>query len=430
MKSEANIFTALLMLFLIGCSKEAEEDIPVVITPSSATLIFPENNSECNEGKVISDTESIVNFRWEASQNTDRYLLNVKLVEDGSIQTITSSSLEADVTILRGKTYQWHVISKKDGVSITAESPVWSFYNAGIASENNIPLQAELVYPLSGSTVSPCSVNLEWSSSDVDDELLTYEILLGDSYPPTNLIGSTSDNTYSTSIDGRKTYYWQIITIDQSGSKSYSNIFSFSVEPLTGNCSDDSSSNSGNLVKDSEMNDTGFWNYRQLWTESDNAVNHGFVSGEYAFRSAQGVTYSNAIIWQEIEVEADTSYKFDLYLRSNGTSNSWFEVYFGSIPIEGGNADDYTSNGAQIYVKSFGENENCGVNSFEGSIFDIITDGCPIPSESLFDSSGNLTFPTSYLTSEGTIYLGIKAGNYNGNFGSGIFVDDVILFKN
>ena len=125
MKSEVNIFTALLMLFLIGCSKEAEEDIPVVITPSSATLIFHENNSECNEGKVISDTESIVSFRWEDSQNTDRYLLNVKLVEDGSIQTITSSSLEADVTILRGKTYQWHVISKKDGVSITAESPVW-----------------------------------------------------------------------------------------------------------------------------------------------------------------------------------------------------------------------------------------------------------------------------------------------------------------
>ena len=96
MKSEVNIFTTLLMLFLIGCSKEAEEDIPVVITPSSATLIFPENNSECNEGKVISDTESIVNFRWEASQNTDRYLLNVKLVEDGSIQTITSSKINFD----------------------------------------------------------------------------------------------------------------------------------------------------------------------------------------------------------------------------------------------------------------------------------------------------------------------------------------------
>ena len=59
MKSEVNIFTTLLMLFLIGCSKEAEEDIPVVITPSSATLIFPENNSECNEGKVISDTDLI-----------------------------------------------------------------------------------------------------------------------------------------------------------------------------------------------------------------------------------------------------------------------------------------------------------------------------------------------------------------------------------
>ncbi len=424
------ILASFLTLFLVGCSKETDEDIPVVITPSSTVLIFPENNSECNEGKVISETESIVNFRWEASQNTDKYLLNVKLVEDGSVQTITTTSLEADVTLKRGKTYQWHVVSKKDGVSITAESPVWSFYNAGIASENNLPLQAELVYPSSGSTVSPCLIVLEWNSGDIDNEVLTYEILLDDSYPPTNLIGSTSDNTYSTSIDGRKTYYWQIITVDQSGSKSYSNIFSFSVEPLTGNCSDDPSSNSGNLVKDSEMNDTGFWNYKQLWTESDNDVNHGFVNGEYAFRSAQGVTYSNAIIWQEIQVETDVAYKFDLYLRSNGTSNSWFEVYFGSVPIDGGNADDYISNGAQIYVKSFGENENCGVNSFEGSIFDVVTDGCPIPSESLLDSSGNLTFPASYLTSEGTIYLGIKAGNYNGNFGSGIFIDDVVLFKN
>ena len=95
MKSGINVITALLILFLIGCSKEAEEEVRVIVTPSSATLIFPENKSECNEGKVISDTESIVNFRWKASQNTDRYLLNVKLVEDGSIQTITSSSLEA-----------------------------------------------------------------------------------------------------------------------------------------------------------------------------------------------------------------------------------------------------------------------------------------------------------------------------------------------
>ena len=151
-------------LFLAGCSKETDEDIPVVITPSSTVLIFPENNSECNEGKVISETESIVNFRWEASQNTDKYLLNVKLVEDGSVQTITTSSLEADVTLKRGKTYQWHVVSKKDGVSITAESPVWSFY-AGIASENSL-LQAELVYPSSDQLfLLNC---FEWNSGDID----------------------------------------------------------------------------------------------------------------------------------------------------------------------------------------------------------------------------------------------------------------------
>jgi len=46
--------------------------------PSATSLIFPENNTECNEGVVVNDTQSTVTFRWENSQNTDSYEVNIR----------------------------------------------------------------------------------------------------------------------------------------------------------------------------------------------------------------------------------------------------------------------------------------------------------------------------------------------------------------
>ena len=125
-------------------------------------------------------------------------------------------------------------------------------------------------------------------------------------YPPTAIIGSTSDNSFQPNLLSGKTYYWQIITIDSNGNKSSSEISSFIIDSSVDSsiCSPGvSSSTTIDIVKDASMDNTGDWQFRQLWTASDNEINHGFIDGEYAFRSVDGDTYSYAILWQEINVE-------------------------------------------------------------------------------------------------------------------------------
>jgi hypothetical protein len=431
MKNTLSFVFSLILVALISCSKDNNEEL----TPAPAVLVFPENNTECNEGNVLSSTQSEVTFRWNASENTDNYTLNVTLIEESTIQIVNITSPEATVTLVRGKTYSWYVISHKNSSSVDAQSPVWTFYNAGIPTENNIPFQAELVSPLHDSNLPAGQVTLQWTSSDLNNDIIEHQILMNTEYPPTSIKGTLTGNSFDIVVEAYKTYYWQVVTIDQTGSKSFSNIFSFNVGEASeideGDSGTSTSTISDNLILDGAMDDTNAWQYRQLWINSDNEVNHGFVNGEFAFRSVQGVSYSNAIIWQEVPVESGVGYRFDIYLRSGGTANSWVEIYFGTDdPIESASGDDYTSNGAQIFVKSFGNNENCGVNSFEGSIFDIVTNGCSLPSDSLIDSNGDVTFASSNLTSNGTIFIGIKAGNYDGTFGTGVFINNVSLVPN
>ena len=429
MKKSNYIFYILIILLNYSCSKDNADQKNIDESPGIVTLIFPENNTECNEGTVISDTQSEVTFRWNPSKNADSYVLEINNLDSNTTQNINTSVTEEKVVLERGANYSWKVISKLNSTSLTTYSSTWRFFNASIPIKSHVPDQALILKPIPNSTLDFCPVTLEWTSNDKDNDISFHEIVLDLNYPPTAIIGSTNDNSFQPNLLSGKTYYWQIITIDSDGNKSSSEISSFIIDSSVDSsiCSPGvSSSTITDLVKDGSMDNTGDWKLRQLWTASDNSVNHGFVDGEYAFRSADGVRYSNAILWQEINVEHGVVYSFNMNVRSSGTSNSWLEVYFGSQDVNNG-SDEYTDGGVQIFVKSFGDNENCGVNSYDGSIFDVAKNGCPIPSESLLNQDGKVVFSSSDLTSNGTIILGIKAGNYDGTFGSGIFIDDVSL---
>jgi len=429
MKKGINIFYLLIFIISYSCSKDNSDQKNIIESPAIVILIFPENNTECNEGTIISDTQSEVSFRWNKSPNADSYTLVINNIDSGTTQNINTNDTEEKVILERGTNYSWQVISKLNSTSLTTFSSTWRFFNASIPVESHVPDQAVIVSPVADSIVNSCPVILEWTSSDKDNDIKLHDVILDLDYPPTKIIGSTTENNFQPNLLSDKTYYWQVITIDNDGNKSSSEISSFKIDPSveSSSCSPGvSSSTIKDLVKDGSMDNKGDWKYRQLWTQSDNEVNHGFVDGEYAFRSVDGVRYSNAILWQEINVESGVVYSFKMNVRSGGTSNSWLEVYFGSQDVNNG-SDEYTDGGVQIFVKSFGDNENCGVNSYDGSIFDVAKNGCPIPSESLLNQDGKVVFSTSDLTANGTIILGIKAGNYDGTFGSGIFIDDISL---
>lgn len=208
------------------------DDDPVVIpNPSAATLIFPADDTECNEGELVSETESTVTFRWNESRNTDSYLVTVNnLNTNESFNTVTNDN-ETPITILRGTPYEWFVTSRANRTNETAQSTLFRFYNEGPGIENYAPFPAEAINPRRGTTIGSTtnSLLLEWSASDVDADIAEYEILFGLQGASTSQ-GKTTGNTFEVFVTTGNIYEWSVITIDSQANTSTSETFLFRVD--------------------------------------------------------------------------------------------------------------------------------------------------------------------------------------------------------
>lgn len=206
------------------------EPIPVP-APSAATLVFPANNSECNEGEILSDTQSRVLFQWSASQNTDSYQVNLINLNTNSTSLANSSTNEVEITLLRGVPYEWFVVSRANGTNETATSAVWRFYNAGAGITNYAPFPAEAVNPGRGATISATTaVTLEWTGNDVDNDIDSYNLYFGTADPPALLETGITATSFEVSVASGQTYYWQVETVDAAGNQTLSELFNFRVE--------------------------------------------------------------------------------------------------------------------------------------------------------------------------------------------------------
>ena len=199
--------------------------------PTAANLVFPENNTECIEGTVVNDLESSIKFQWEASSNTDTYDVNIRNLDLNVATTISANTNEVQVTLLQNTPYEWFVVSKVNEETTTAESEKWRFYNAGNGVENYAPFPAEAVSPTRGQTVSAAgTITLEWSGNDVDNDIEEFEVLFGTSKDPTISLATTSQSSTTVNINSGQTYYWRVITKDEAGNRSQSEVFDFKVQ--------------------------------------------------------------------------------------------------------------------------------------------------------------------------------------------------------
>ena len=123
--------------------------------PTASTLSFPEDDKVCQEGTSVSDTESSVNFQWEASENTTSYDLIINDIEaETSVTYSDITETNKDATIVTARSYSWQIVSKSDETSTTATSELWQFYLAGDGEENYAPYPASIISPAS-ETVDP-----------------------------------------------------------------------------------------------------------------------------------------------------------------------------------------------------------------------------------------------------------------------------------
>lgn len=199
--------------------------------PVAATLIFPDNNTECNEGEIISETQSRVLFQWNASQNTDSYQVNLRNLNNNSIALTNSNTNEAEITLLRGVPYEWFVVSRANGSSETANSAVWRFFNAGPGIANYAPFPAVAIAPTRGATIpATVSVTLQWSGTDIDEDISTYNLYFGTENPPELLEEGLTDTAFEVGVASGQTYFWQVETVDSAGNRTQSELFNFQVE--------------------------------------------------------------------------------------------------------------------------------------------------------------------------------------------------------
>ena len=238
--------THLIVLLLISglfiqCSKDdggatpsTPEPTPVVILqPSAATLSFPVNDEPCLESTAVNDNQSSITFRWNGGDNVSSYELTLTNLALNSEERYTSSGTELIVTLTHSEPYSWKITSIGESGSTPAESATWRFYLAGPAEENYAPFPAELLSPVSGSTVTPIDgvIDLQWICTDVDTDLVSYQLYL-DKEDATTLVqtydhGDSSGSSVEVAVDNNAIYYWKIIAVDAQGNESDSGKYSF-----------------------------------------------------------------------------------------------------------------------------------------------------------------------------------------------------------
>ncbi len=168
-----------------------------------------------------------------------------------------------------------------------------------------------------------------------------------------------------------------------------------------------------NLIQNGEINSSANWNvYGVGWDEMPVS---NFTSGKMIITNNPSNTYCNGIIWQAVEVEAG-EYLFSADVSGGGMSSAWFEIMFGTTQPT--NGSDYTTG---KYIALLPDN-GCGTSPFSGNIAEI---GCGDSNYSGVGQNGLISFAKAQ-----TIYFVIKAGTWDGTFGSnGISVDNISLRK-
>jgi len=228
MKKSLLVFGA--ALILLGC-KQDEEPVLNLTDPTAAQLIFPYENSECNEGTNITATESTVLFEWEIAENTDSYDLILKDLSSSQEVTYKSPENQISIVLLRATPYAWYVVSQSNTVSAVAESETWKFYNAGDGVLSYAPFPAEIISPAMAEIITSSSgeITLDWDGSDVDNDIIGYDLYFGTSDPPAILSSDLQESMLVVPVASDSIYYWGVTTKDEHGNSSESGIYQFKI---------------------------------------------------------------------------------------------------------------------------------------------------------------------------------------------------------
>lgn len=226
----------IVLMFIVICGCQPDFDIfgALFSTPSKVDLVFPENNSECTAGVIISETESEVIFDWTDAQVGDLYEISLTNLTTGQERLFESDSSSLPIRLFRGTPYQWRVSTILTNSQQSTSSDTEVFYNAGPGVQSFIPFPAIAITPLIGQVLDSniTTITLEWEASDLDGDITEFDVYFGtESIPPLLAEGLTTNSLTDVLVNSGEVYNWRIITRDAQGNESQSEIFTFEVSP-------------------------------------------------------------------------------------------------------------------------------------------------------------------------------------------------------
>lgn len=189
-------------------------------------LLTPGKDTACLPGAVVTDSTTTVTFTWKAGEHVDSYVLTVKNLVSQVVSRSTFTATHGEVVLKRDTPYSWFVAAKNGDVSDTAVSELWKFYVPGAATSSYAPFPATLV----SAVVSSGKVTLQWAGSDVDNDIVGYDVYLGTTATPGVFKKDvTGTSLADVAVTAGSTYYWKVVTKDKVGNVSVSEIFNFTV---------------------------------------------------------------------------------------------------------------------------------------------------------------------------------------------------------
>ncbi|HEU4366467.1 MAG TPA: FlgD immunoglobulin-like domain containing protein [Candidatus Krumholzibacteria bacterium] len=125
-------------------------------------------------------------------------------------------------------TYYWRIVVR-DVLGSETSGDVWMF---STRPQNSPPGAPRFPVPADGSTDRPIDLSLQWSCTDIDEEVLAYDVYFGaTAAPPLVSSNQGATNWPVSALAFSTTYYWRIVARDPPGHETEGPLWSFTTRP-------------------------------------------------------------------------------------------------------------------------------------------------------------------------------------------------------
>lgn len=205
-------------LVLQSCSKDDGGSGPAPIELGEFALTFPNNNEVCTEGTSVSAETVSIPFSWNASDNATSYQVEVTQSDNNQKFEASATNTNADIALPKGTQFTWKVTAIVDDKTKESDA-VFSFYSQGATQDNHIPFPANITLTNNGDG----TIDISWQGSDLDNDIIGYDVRLGTSDNLTTIASNTTETTLpNRTILFNTDYTLEVVTKDSEGNSSIS----------------------------------------------------------------------------------------------------------------------------------------------------------------------------------------------------------------